>query len=148
MKPLNRIQKIGLTIIESWQWSVFMAIVTVYTLFMDDLWVIIFPKSIDDFWYFLTCLALALFSFEIIVASYVKRGYLGSFFFWLDVLATLSMIFDIGWLMDAINSLFSSSSKKANNATSVAKTSWAARVTRIVRLVRLVRLVWIVKLYK
>jgi len=70
---------------------------------------------------------MVLFTAEIIIACYVKRGYFGSFFFWLDVLATLSMFFDIGWLMDAINSLFSTGNgKKANNATSVAKTSRAA----------------------
>jgi hypothetical protein len=73
----------------------------------------------------------------------MKPGYWLGFFFWLDVLATFSMIFDIGWIMDNLNN-----ASQADSASSLAKSSRAARVTRIVRLVRLIRLVRIVKLYK
>ena len=84
-----------------------------------------------------------LFLFEIVLSSIVKEGFLCGFFFWLDVLATGSMIFDIGWLMENLNN-----ASQADSAGSVAQSSRAARVTRIVRLVRLIRLVRIVKLYK
>jgi len=36
-KPLNSIQRMGLAFIESWQWGIFMAVVTMYTLFVDDI---------------------------------------------------------------------------------------------------------------
>lgn len=73
----------------------------------------------------------------------MKPGYWLGFFFWLDILATFSMLFDIGWIMDNVNN-----ASQADSASSLAKSSRAARVTRIVRLVRLIRLVRIVKLYK
>jgi len=66
---------------------------------------------------------MLLFIIEIIIASYCKIGYFGSFFFWLDVLSTISMVFDIGWFMDLVNLIFTGGSSKTNNATSVAKTS-------------------------
>jgi class 3 adenylate cyclase len=59
------------------------------------------------------------------------------------MLATFSMVFDIGWIMDNFNN-----ASQADSAGSLAQSSRAARVTRIVRLVRLIRLVRIVKLYK
>ena len=144
-KGRNWVQVNGHLMIESWQWGIFMAVVTIYTLFFDDIRVICIPKKYDDFFYFLTTVSLCLFTFEIILACYCSPGYFNSFFFWLDVLATGSMIFDIGWIMDNIGFIYGSG---ASDATSIAKTSRAARVTRIVRLVRLIRLVRIVKLYK
>jgi hypothetical protein len=135
--------------LDSWQWGIFMAIITLYTLFFDDIRVIACPPPWDPFFYFLTCSFLVIFSAEIIIACYVKPGYIFSFFFWLDILATLSMLFDIGWLMDSLNVLFTGGGgDSASKAAKVASTSRAARVTRIVRLVRLIRLVRIVKLYK
>jgi len=68
---------------------------------------------------------MSLFLIEIIIACYVKPDYIFSFFFWLDVLATISMLFDIGWLMDAIDNLFASGGS-ANKAAKVASTSRAA----------------------
>ena len=81
--------------------------------------------------------------FEIIFASIVQPHYLFSFFFWLDVLSTFSMIFDIGWIMNSFQS-----ASQAGDFGTLAKSSRAARMTRIIRLVRLIRLVRIVKLYK
>ena len=129
---------------DSWQWGIFMAILTVYTLFADDLRVLFIPKMYDDLFFFITSVALLIFSGEILLACYCKPDYFPYFFFWLDVMATVSMIFDIGWFMDNFNTVFTGT----GDATSIAKTSRAARVTRIVRLVRLIRLVRIVKLYK
>ena len=111
---------------DSWQWGVFMAVVTLYTLFFDDIRVIALPKKWDDFFFFLTTVSFLLFTFEIVLACYSKKGYFNSFFFWLDVLSTISMVFDIGWIMDNIGFIYGGS---ADNATNIAKTSRAARVT-------------------
>ena len=120
-----------------------MTVVTIYTLFFDDIRVLLIPKSADDAFFSITVLCFLLFLFEIVLSCIVKKGYTFSFFFWLDMLATFSMIFDIGWLMDNFNN-----ASQADSAGSLAQSSRAARVTRIVRLVRLIRLVRIVKLYK
>lgn len=143
-KKPTKFQKQGIDFIDSWQWGVFMAVLTLYTLFADDLRVLFIPKKYDDLFFFITTVALLIFSGEILLACYCKPDYFPNFFFWLDVMSTVSMIFDIGWFMDNFNTVFTGT----GDATSIAKTSRAARVTRIVRLVRLIRLVRIVKLYK
>ena len=69
-----------------------------------------------------------------------------TFFFWLDLIATLSMFPDIGWLWDLVTG--QGSTPQSGNAAQLAKTSRAGRVTRIIRVIRLIRLIRIVKLYK
>ena len=43
-----------------------------------------------------------LFSFELSVACWVRPGYLGSLYFWIDLAATFSMLLDITALMDIV----------------------------------------------
>lgn len=40
--------------LESWQWGIFMTIITIYTLFFDDIRAAFCPKSSDDFFYTMT----------------------------------------------------------------------------------------------
>ena len=45
---------------------------------------------------------LIFFTLEIILASIAKKDYFIGFYFWLDIIATLSLIPDIGWFWDPI----------------------------------------------
>ncbi len=119
-KKKSKYQRYGEDFVDSWQWGIFMAVVTIYTLFFDDIRVLALPKKWDDFFFFLTAVSLLLFTLEIVIACYAKSGYFNSFFFWLDVLSTVSMIFDIGWIMDNITFIYGGG---ADSATSIAKTS-------------------------
>jgi hypothetical protein len=121
-----------------------MTIITIYALFFDDLRVLAFPKEADPIFYAITLFGMICFTIEIILASYAKEEYLLSFFFWLDIISTLSMVPDIGWVRDQMFG----SGEHSEDATDLAKTSRAGRVTRVVRVIRIVRLVRIVKLYK
>ena len=118
-----------------------MIVITVYALFFDDLRQIFFEKKDDEVFFGLTTVCLGFFLLEILLSSYALPDYFLSFFFWLDVVATVSLIGDIGWIFDNLT-------QASTDTTNLAKTSRAARVTRIIRVVRLVRLVRIVKLYK
>lgn len=88
---------------------------------------------------------MVFFSVEIVLASYAKAGYLNSFFFWLDLLSTLSMLTDVGWLWFW---MYTGTAGNYDTPYDIAKTGRAGRVIRIVRIVRLIRLIRIVKLYK
>ena len=79
-----------------------MTVVTVYALFFDDIRILVFPKSSDDFFYGITLLGMILFTIEIIIASYAKDGYQGSFFYYLDIVSTVTMIPDCGWIWEPI----------------------------------------------
>jgi len=137
-----------------------MMFVTIFVLFGDDLKVLGFSKQADSSFIFLTSFAFILFLLEMILyiwakseilpapagrsMPYVVEGYFLGFFFWLDFLAILSMIFDLPWLQvlfgirEGMKALLSSS--QAGAAGKI-----GAKAGRVVRMVRLVRLV---KLYK
>jgi hypothetical protein len=64
--------------------------------------------------YGFTSWAFAMFAIEIILASFAKEDYFLTFFFWLDVVSTLSMLPDIGWLWALM--IGSGNGAKAGNA--------------------------------
>lgn len=142
-------------VLSGWTWQVFMMLITIYCLFGDDLRQAVFPMGADPYFYGLTSASLGLFLIEIVVSSIVIEGYWLSFFFWLDVIATVSLIFDIGWLMNLILGVGSGGGGSGSNVQQASKTARAgrgarigARAARIARVVRLIRLVRIMKLYK
>jgi len=71
---------------------------TLYALFFDDLRQVLLPKAADNYCYSFTLLTLIFFTTEIVMFSLAKGDYLWSFFFWVDTVQTVSLIFDIGWL--------------------------------------------------
>jgi len=93
-----------------------MTILTIYALFFDDIRIICVPKIADHAFYALTTLSLVSFLLEVILASVSKKEYRCKFFFWLDFLSTLSLITDIGWLMELLVS-------DVSGILSIAKTS-------------------------
>jgi len=121
-----------------------MTIVTIYALYFDDIRILLFSKSNDDIFYGVTLLGMICFTLEIVLASYSKPDYINSFFFYLDIISTVSMIPDCGWIWDTIVG----EEGGGQSATDLAKTSRASKVTRVIRILRLIRLIRIVKLYK
>lgn len=124
--------------------SIFMSIITVYSLFFDDIRALTMPVEADIYVYSFTCAVMVAFIIELIIASVVVENYFLSFFFWLDVISTLSMVPDIGFIWDQLTG----GNSGASDAGSLAKTSRASRITRVIRVIRLIRLIRIVKLYK
>lgn len=132
-------------VLDHWSVVLFMTLITIYALFFDDIRVLVFPKSVDDIFYGITLVAMICYTVEIFFASIVIDDYFLSFFFWLDLVSTISMIPDCGWIWDPI---VGGGGENASSATDLAKTSRAGRVTRVIRIIRLIRLIRIVKLYK
>ncbi len=75
---------------------------TLYALFSDDSRILFFREKSDSVFDVLTIIALLSFSFEIVASSLVKKDYFNSFFFWLDLVSTLSLLFDISFLFGGI----------------------------------------------
>jgi hypothetical protein len=92
-----------------------MAIVTIYCLFGDDIRQAAFNANEDPVFYYLTSISLGLFTIEIILSCLFLDDYVFSFYFWLDCISTVSLIFDIGWIMDLIIGVSSSNSGGGNN---------------------------------
>lgn len=134
----------------------FMMILTFWALFSNDIRTSVAPKEADTAFEIIVTIAFFLFVFEIVGTSIVKPDYIllpdwaplpdeslvgtwirrctfGNFYFWLDWMATLTLLFEIPWALGDLGD--------GDGAQS-------ARAVRLVRLVRMVRLVRLVKLYK
>lgn len=126
--------------------NVIITIATMYALFGDDLRLWLTDKSVDNVFFALSSVALALFAFEFIVNCFARPYFAcpPSFFFYLDLVATLSLLPDIGWIWDEI----SGSGTDLSDVRAGRAARAGTRAGRIVRIIRLVRLIRIVKLYK
>ena len=87
-------------VIDSIAVMILMTLITIYSLFFDDIRRV--SMAFDDVFYGLSCAAMALFTLEIIISSYAKDQYFNSFFFWLDLVSTITMVTDIPWFWDPI----------------------------------------------
>lgn len=128
---------------------------TVFALWGEDIKMVAFSRSADETFDVLTMLAIAIFSFEIFVASIGKPDYFNSFFFYLDFIATVSLVIDLSFVAEK---LFYQQNTDDDGGQATAETSNVARAGRasragtragrITRVIRVVRLIRIVKLYK
>ena len=137
-----------------------MTIVTIYALLGDDLKLIYAPKSSDIYFTNCTIACLFFFSLEVILSSFGIDMYLNSFFFWLDLVSTISLVTDIPPIMDAITGGGGSAEteegetdvSQQTEAAALARASRGAKLGskagRLTRVIRIIRLVRIVKLYK
>lgn len=85
-----------------------MTFTTLYTLFGSDINNLAFSVNADPVFWILSTISLGLFSIEIFLACFVKDDYFLGFYFWLDLISTISLITDIGWIMDAMLGISSS----------------------------------------
>ena len=85
--------------------TVIMSLVTLYALIGDDIRLWATTNKADPYFYAFFIVSLFLFALELLVNSLVVEGFKYSFFFWLDIIATLSLIPDIPWITDPISIL-------------------------------------------
>ena len=80
-----------------------MTAITVYALFADDFRILAFPKGADRYFDVLTSFGIIMFSIEIVLTCKATQNYFCSFFFWLDIVSTISMVFDISVIFSLID---------------------------------------------
>lgn len=79
-----------------------MTIVTLYALLGSDISVAFLSKKYDYIFDILSTLALVLFFVELLLNIYADKQYIFSFFFWLDLVSTLSLIMEIDFIFSPI----------------------------------------------
>jgi len=120
--------------------QIFLSIINVFALFADDIRCLAFGKSSDNTFFALLTVAMAIFISEIVLCSLAKESYFLGFYFWIDIISTISMIGDIGWIMPTDSAI--------GKASDIMQKARVVKVIRVVRLVRLIRLLRVSKLYK
>jgi hypothetical protein len=128
-----------------------MSLTTIFALFGDDFRLWFTTKGADPYFYAGLCLSFILFIIEIFINSCVVNDFKFSYFWWLDIIATLSLITDIGWLSEVLQTAMATtlSSKSADVIPGQGFTSGgSSKFVKLVKSLRLIRLIRIIKLYK
>ncbi len=120
--------------------QLFLGVLLMLSLFLNESWVLgNQPDSSDGVLYGILSFVFIIFLLESAILSVVQPHYFLGFFFWMDVLGTISIIFDIGWFAD---SLFGDK----GNSTSILRATRAAKLgARYGRLMRILKLMKFVK---
>ncbi|GMI32490.1 hypothetical protein TeGR_g15162 [Tetraparma gracilis] len=125
--------------------QVVMLCATAYALVADDLSKWTGSGSNDAALSIVTFVVLVLFTVELFVSVYCVPEYM-HFFFWLDLVASLSLIPEVDFLVDDGSSTGVEDQATLTRAGRAAKAG--ARAGRLARMLRLLRLVRIIKLVK
>ena len=139
--------------LDSTPFLVFTSLLTIIVLFASDIQIAFLRVEVDKTFNICQCIILGIFLIEFILNCLAKKDYLFSFFFYLDLIATISIIQDIDWIINPIlgyssNTATSNRKKSVQASKAMNKVSSASRATRILRIIRIVRLIRMVKLYK
>lgn len=134
---------------------------TLYALFGDDIRLMFTDRPADVVFDAMIMTTMFVFSTDIIACSIGQAGYLYGFFFFLDILSTVTLVLDITyvaeWLFgDSVSmSVDAQQSSGGGGEAGSAEAARAARMSRAgtkagraVRLIRLIRLIRLVKLFK
>ena len=138
--------------VESRFFEIFTIIITLQSMFSDDFRILVFPSILDNVYNVFVFLNILMFIFEIVVASLAKKEYFLSFYFFSDIIATITLVFDFGWLFQAMTGTLNYSASTSHDMWELAKDGkFIRRGTRagaIIRIIRLLKLLRIIKLYK
>lgn len=147
----------------SW-FSALTMLLTFYALFGDDMRLLFSTKPADIIFDCVTIAAMLIFGTEILVCSIGKAGYIFGFFFFLDIMSTVTLVLDITFVAEAAfgdaishaengaNSQGSSGGGGDDDSTEAARAARMSRAGtkagRVVRLIRLMRLIRLIKVFK
>ncbi|CAK0812436.1 unnamed protein product, partial [Prorocentrum cordatum] len=120
-------------------------LLTMWSLTCDDLRLMYTEKPADPIFNCVSIACMLFFLIDIILNCMASRDYQGSFFMFLDVIATASMVFDITWVMESLVGGSSGGENDGGALRGGRSAKIGARLTRIFRVVRLVR---VAKLYQ
>jgi hypothetical protein len=87
----NRMEKI----LDNNFFQIAITFLTIFTLFGADSKILISDATEDYIWDIFFFLSLSLFTFEIVIGIIGRKDYPWSFFFWLDIFSTLTILLDI-----------------------------------------------------
>ncbi|CAK4081656.1 unnamed protein product [Aphanomyces euteiches] len=135
--PRSKMHQRALALLDAVWFSVLMNAITLYCLFGDDFRVAFASKAEDSGFFGMAGASFILFTVEFLLSCYAKPDYVGSFYFYLDSIATISLVPDIG----NVWSLIVGTGSGHAAAQSAGKTGRILRVVRIVRLIRIVKLI-------
>ncbi|OQR95046.1 Voltage-gated Ion Channel (VIC) Superfamily [Thraustotheca clavata] len=129
--------------------NIVLGLMTIFTLFADDIRVSGFNKSADSTFYVLELICFVFFIIEWGCNVYARPGYANKgmgFTFWMDFIAALSILADVGWITDALVGTSSSNSISSLQASRASRAG--TKAGRLVKLIRLIRLIRVSRIFR
>lgn len=103
LKKFKPLWKIKLNkFMSNWIVSLTIVILTIFALFGDDIRLAFFPKEADEGFSVTMAIIMVIYTIEISLNAISEENYLFSFYFFLDIISTLTLLFDMVWIMDEI----------------------------------------------
>ena len=81
----------------SLSYGIWISLCIFYALFIDDIRIMLIPPSFDFYIDLFTSFVMLMFIIEIFGSIWIFEGYICSFYFFLDLISTITMIFDVGF---------------------------------------------------
>lgn len=81
---------------------IFMTLCTIFALFANDIQFAWCRQEVDQPFDLIDTLLIGIFSMEIILNCLARNDYIFSFFFWLDIIGTISLIQDVSFMFDPL----------------------------------------------
>lgn len=134
---------------EHWSYDVITLLLTFYVLFINDVRQLIPNPAVDTPLFISMFVVFGLFAIEWLILSVVRKGYFLHFFFWLDLISTVSILLDIDWITDTF--MTTGKGKSVSYAAIIRATRASrvgSRIGRIIRIMRLIRLLRVIKVYR
>lgn len=119
---------------------------TIWSLFCNDIRILLTTKNADDAFSIITCIILGSFVLEFIYSCFYIKNYFLGFYFWLDVISLMSLVLDINWIYLLLINSSATTVNAGKIKTNITKVSSALKVFRILRLTRVVRIMKLQKL--
>ncbi|KAL4427408.1 hypothetical protein ABPG74_009680 [Tetrahymena malaccensis] len=143
----QQFQEIGVNYLDNKYYQHMMTLFTIFSLYCEDIRQVSTTAQGDMGFQITELFVLIFFFLEIILQSICRKGYFLSFIFWMDLLSSISLLFDIDFLSKALFGFtISNSNVTVLKASRVSRI--ATRALKIVRFIRLLRLTKIQKLYQ
>ena len=138
MKGQTQWQKRIFKVMDRGETQLFLGVLLLLSLFLNESWVLgNADDSSDDALYGILTFIFVIFALETVVLSVVQPHYFLGFFFWMDLIGTLSIILDIGWISESFLKSGSSNQASILRATRAAKLG--ARYGRLMRILKLMK---------
>jgi hypothetical protein len=129
--------------------QVFLTILLLLSLFLSDSWIL--GNAYDEsnaVLYTLLIIIFVLFLLESVILSFVQDHYFLSFFFWMDVIGTLSIILDIGWIANEFMPDNTTATSKGSLLRAARAAKLGARYGRLMRLMKIFKFIHILPCFK
>lgn len=115
-------------------------IFTILILYVDLMRAAIAPAAADPYFLAWTIFAITAFVIEIVLSSVARRAYFLRFYFWMDIVASFSLLCDVPGFMDFVTNNHNSANHHVTLQRAAKAAQAGARAARIMQVIAVIQL--------